>query len=91
MLGCSIRRTILYVNKIITFILPAAESSKSDMPVRERSVPLRLIQSALIVRGAVAECRNQAIAMELAMSWPSGQLWRQLFRAMRWGALEIQG
>lgn len=53
-----------------------------------RTLPLRLIQRAQIIRMAAAGIASQEIAMQLGVSRPTVQLWRERFLALRLPGLE---
>jgi transposase len=53
-----------------------------------RSIPLRLVQRAWIVRMAADGALSQDIARELGISRPTVQLWRERFLALRLVGLE---
>jgi transposase len=69
-------------------ILSPEESSTLDTWVRARSLPLRLVQRARIIRMAAAGMQGQVIARNLGISKPTVQLWRQRFLAFRLVGLE---
>src|SRR3990167_6238341 len=69
-------------------ILSLQEQSKLDTWVRGKSLPLRLVQRARIIRMAADGIQNQAIAQGLSVSRPTVQLWRQRFLAFRLEGLE---
>lgn len=64
-------------------ILSPEERSTLDMWVRARSLPLRVVQRARIIRMATDGMQNQDIARRLDVSRPTVQLWRQRFLAFR--------
>jgi transposase len=53
-----------------------------------RTLPLRLIQRAQIIRMASEGIASQEIAMQLSVSRPTVQLWRERFLALRLPGLE---
>jgi transposase len=55
---------------------------------RGRSLPLRQVQRARIIRLAAAGMQNQEIARRLRVSRPTVQLWRERFLALRLRGLE---
>jgi len=55
---------------------------------RGRSIPLRLVQRARIIRMAADGMQNKDIARELDISRPTVQLWRQRFLAFRLAGIE---
>jgi len=69
-------------------ILSPQERSKLDAWARGRSLPLRLVQRARIIRMAADGIQNKDIAHELAISRPTVQLWRQRFLAFRLAGIE---
>ena len=64
-------------------ILSPEENSTLDTWVRGRSLPLRLVQRARIIRMATDGMQSQVIARDLGISKPTVQLWRQRFLAFR--------
>ena len=64
-------------------ILSPEERSTLDTWVRARSLPLRLVQRARIIRMAADGMQSQVIARDLGVSKPTVQLWRQRFLAFR--------
>ena len=64
-------------------ILSPEEYSTLDTWVRGRSLPLRLVQRARIIRMAADGMQSQVIARDLSVSKPTVQLWRQRFLAFR--------
>jgi transposase/DNA-binding CsgD family transcriptional regulator len=68
--------------------LSPQERSTLDTWARGRSFPLRLVQRAQIIRMAADGASSQAIALELGVSRPTVQLWRQRFLALRLAGLE---
>jgi len=69
-------------------ILSPQERSKLDAWARGRSIPLRLVQRARIIRMAADGIQNKHIALELDISRPTVQLWRQRFLAFRLAGIE---
>jgi transposase len=68
--------------------LSSEESSTLNTWVRGRSLPLRLVQRARIIRMAADGIQSQEIARDLGVSRPTVQLWRQRFLAFRLEGLE---
>ena len=66
-----------------SIILSREERSTLDVWCRGRSLPLRLVQRAQIVRMAADGILSQDIARKLGVSRPTIQLWRQRFLALR--------
>ena len=64
-------------------ILSPEEHSTLDTWVRGRSLLLRLVQRARIIRMAADGMQSQVIARDLGVSKPTVQLWRQRFLALR--------
>jgi len=71
-----------------SIILTLKEHSTLDTWVRGRSLPLRLVQRARIIRMAAEGMQSQEIARDLGVSKPTVQLWRQRFLAFRLVGLE---
>lgn len=69
-------------------ILSPEESSVLSVWAGGRSLPLRMVQRAQIVRMAADGVLNQDIAQILKVSRPTVQLWRQRFLALRLPGLE---
>ncbi len=69
-------------------ILSPEEHSTLNTWVRGRSLPLRLVQRARIIRMAADGMQSQVIARDLGVSKPTVQLWRQRFLAFRLVGLE---
>ena len=69
-------------------LLSGEERSSLDTWARGRSLPLRLVQRAKIIRMAADGVLNQDIARILKTSRPTVQLWRQRFLALRLPGLE---
>ncbi len=69
-------------------ILSPKEHSTLNTWVRGRSLPLRLVQRARIIRMAADGMQSQVIARDLGVSKPTVQLWRQRFLAFRLVGLE---
>jgi len=68
--------------------LSAEESVALEAWTRARSMPLRVVERARIIRMAAEGKQNQDIAEELGVSRPTVQLWRQRFLALRLSGLE---
>ena len=64
------------------------EDSTLNAWVRGRSLPMRLVQRARIIRMAAYGRQSQEIARDLDISRPTVQLWRQRFLAFRLMGLE---
>jgi transposase len=69
-------------------ILSPQERSKLDTWARGRSIPLRLVQRARIIRMTADGLQSKQIARELDISRPTVQLWRQRFLAFRLAGIE---
>jgi transposase len=69
-------------------ILSPVEQTTLDAWAQARSLPLRLIQRAQIIRLAAQGIQSQEIAKSLRVSRPTVQLWRQRFLALRVAGLE---
>ena len=69
-------------------ILSPEEQTTLDAWAQARSLPLRLIQRAQIIRLAAQGTQSQEIAKGLGISRPTVQLWRQRFLALRVAGLE---
>jgi transposase len=68
--------------------LSSVEQRTLDTWAQARSLPLRLIQRAQIIRLAAQGTQSQEIAKILGISRPTVQLWRQRFLALRVAGLE---
>lgn len=68
--------------------LSVEERTTLDRWIRQRSLPLRLVQRANIIRIAANGMLNQDIAREMKISRPTVQLWRDRFLALRLNGLE---
>jgi len=68
--------------------LSAEEAAALETWTRARSMPLRVVERARIIRMAAEGKQNQDIAEELGVSRPTVQLWRQRFLALRLSGLE---
>src|SRR5713226_1666294 len=64
-------------------VLSPEERSTLDTWAHGRSLPLRLVQRAQIIRMAADGISNQEIAHEMEISRPTVQLWRERFLALR--------
>jgi len=69
-------------------VLSPAEETTLDAWSRSRSLPLRQVQRAQIVRLAAAGVESQEIARTVGVSRPTVQLWRDRFLALRLVGLE---
>jgi transposase len=69
-------------------VLSPEEDSTLKAWVRGRSLPMRLVQRARIIRMAAYGRQSQEIARDLDISRPTVQLWRQRFLAFRLMGLE---
>ena len=78
-----------FMSRIATPItLSAEETTALETWTRGRSLPMRVVERARIVRLAADGKQNQEIARELGVSRPTVQLWRQRFLALRLAGLE---
>ena len=73
---------------VASVVLSPTEQSTLAAWVRSRSLPLRLVQRAKIIRMAADGVLSQDIARTLKVSRPTVQLWRQRFLALRLPGLE---
>lgn len=71
-----------------SIILSATERSVLDGWAKARTLPLRQVQRAQIIRLAAAGVDSQDIARQLGVSRPTVQLWRERFLALRMAGLE---
>ena len=69
-------------------VLSAEERVTLESWERARSLPMRVVQRAQIIRWASQGMRNEAVARELGVSCPTVGLWRQRFLALRLPGLE---
>ena len=69
-------------------ILSADENAALAKWAQGRSVPARLVQRAQIIQRAVQGAQNKDIAVELGVSRPTVQLWRERFLSLRLEGLE---
>jgi transposase len=69
-------------------ILSLEERATLDKWVRGRSLPLRLVQRARIIRMAADGISSQDIARKMKISRPTVQLWRGRFLALRLPGLQ---
>jgi len=69
-------------------VLSSNERSKLNEWASARSLPLRLVQRARIIRMAADGVLSQTIATELGISRPTVQLWRGRFLALRLAGLK---
>lgn len=68
--------------------LSAEERDTLEAWTRGRSLPLRVVQRAKIIQLAADRTSNQAIALQLGISRPTVQLWRERFLALRLRGIE---
>ena len=73
---------------VAPIVFSSTEQSTLAAWVRSRSLPLRLVQRAKIIRMAADGVLSQDIASTLKVSRPTVQLWRQRFLALRLPGLE---
>jgi len=71
-----------------SIVLGPDEQATVDVWSRGRSMPVRLVQRARIIRLAAQGKLNQHIAQELGISRPTVQLWRERFLALRLAGLQ---
>jgi len=69
-------------------VLSSDEQATLNGWTRARSLPVRLVQRARIIRMAADGVLNQDIATELGISRPTVQLWRARFLSLRLPGLE---
>lgn len=69
-------------------VLMPEERSVLDKWSSQRSIPLRLVQRANIIRMATDGVMNKDIALKMGVSRPTVQLWRDRFLALRLKGLE---
>jgi len=69
-------------------ILSPEENTVLVRWARGRSIPARLVQRALIITKAAKGTYSQDIALELGISRPTVQLWRERFLALRLDGLK---
>jgi len=69
-------------------MLSAGEKATIERWAQSRSVPVRLVQRARIIKLAAEGIYNQEIAERLNISRPTVQLWRERFLAFRLSGLE---
>jgi transposase len=69
-------------------LLSSEERTTLDRWATARTLPLRLIQRAQLIRMAADGILNQVIARRLRISRPTVQLWRERFLALRLSGLE---
>ena len=80
---------LLYVSRVAEpIILSSKERSTLETWSRQRSIPLRLVQRANIIRMAADGISSKNIALETGVSRPTVQLWRERFLALRVSGLE---
>lgn len=71
-----------------SIILSPEERATLGKWVRGRSLPLRLVQRARIIRMAADGISSQDIARKMKISRPTVQLWRERFLALRLSGLQ---
>jgi transposase len=71
-----------------SIVMTPAEEATLETWSRGRSMPVRLVQRARIIRMAAQGKLNQEIAEALDISRPTVQLWRERFLALRLAGLE---
>ena len=76
------------MNTAKRIILSPEEQKTIDLCARGKSLPLRLVQRAQIIQLASAGVFNHEIALQLGVSRPTVQLWRQRFLSLRCAGLE---
>src|SRR5882672_8356353 len=69
-------------------ILSPEERSTLETWENGRTIPMRLVQRARIIRLASDGMQNQDVAREAGVSCPTVHLWRQRFLALRLPGLE---
>ena len=69
-------------------ILSSQENAVLDKWAHGRSIPARLVQRAQIIQRAARGTQSKDIALELGISRPTVQLWRDRFLALRLAGLE---
>jgi len=69
-------------------VLSPEERSTLEAWGKGRSLPLRVVQRARIIRLAAGGMQNQDVAKEVGVSCPTVHLWRQRFLALRLPGLE---
>jgi len=69
-------------------VLSPEEQSTLETWERARSLPLRMVQRARIIRLAAEGMRSEDVAQEVGVSCPTVHLWRQRFLALRLPGLE---
>jgi transposase len=69
-------------------VLSSEERTTLETRERARSLPLRMVQRARIIRLASEGMRNEDVAREVGVSCPTVHLWRQRFLALRLPGLE---
>lgn len=69
-------------------VLSPEERAKLDRWSTARSLPLRLVQRAQLIRLAADGVQSQEIAVRMNLSRPTVQLWRERFLALRLPGLE---
>jgi transposase len=76
------------VNTAEPIILSSEEQKIIAVWARGKSFPLRLVQRAQIIQMASAGVFSHTIALQLGVSRPTVQLWRQRFLSLRCAGLE---
>src|SRR5271166_1580564 len=74
--------------KAEAIVLSREERGTLDLWARGKRLAQRLVQRARIIRMAADGVLSQKIALELKLSRPTVQLWRQRFLALRLAGLE---
>ena len=69
-------------------VLSPEEQATLETWERGRSLPLRMVQRARIIRLAAEGMRNEEVARAVGVSCPTVHLWRQRFLALRLAGLE---
>ena len=76
------------MNTAERIILSAQEEKTIGLWARGKSFPLRLVQRAQIIQMTAAGIFSHTIALQLEISRPTVQLWRQRFLSLRCAGLE---
>jgi transposase len=76
------------MNTAERIVLTAEEQKTIDLWARGKSFPLRLVQRAKIIQLATVGIFSHTIALQLGVSRPTVQLWRQRFLSLRCAGLE---
>lgn len=69
-------------------LLSSEERATLDIWARGRSIPVRLVERAQIIKMAADGMLNKEIAPQVGVSRPTVQLWRERFLALRLAGLE---